>query len=183
MNQGKIVVRYSKAFFILSIEKNKLEKAFQDMTTVSTLLKEVPTVKLFLESPVVSISKKIEIVEKIFSTLIDTITLSFLKLIVENKRESFLIDISRFFIQLYRKNKGILEVTFTTATVADKAIKDRIIEIVTSAYRNNEIILNEMTDSSLIGGYVLSIDDQQYDASVSNQLKKIKQQLEQTSIK
>ena len=180
MNQGKIVVRYAKALFDLAVEKKSLDKVYNDILSVSAILKSMPGLKTILQRPVVPTSKKIEMAKSVF-TSVDKITMQFILLIINHNREAFLEDIARYFVQLYRQEKGIREVTVVTAIPIDAAVKENIKKLIKS--QSTEIILNEKVDPSIIGGYILKIDDKQYDASVTNSLKRIKRDLEETIIK
>jgi F-type H+-transporting ATPase subunit delta len=48
---------------------------------------------------------------------------------------------------------------------------------------NAKVELSQKVDQKLIGGFVLRVEDQQYDASLSTQLKKIREQLLHTELK
>ena len=54
-------------------------------------------------------------------------------------------------------------------------------ELIRKAY-DAEVELSSAVEEDVIGGFVLTIEDMQYDASVASNLKKIKKQLLQTSI-
>jgi F-type H+-transporting ATPase subunit delta len=180
MNDGKITVRYAKALFELSTEKKVQEKIYNDMLTVMAVLKGSPELKALLESPVVPVSKKVEITQKIFTSL-DKISLSYIRLMITNSREKFLESIARWFVQLYRKSKGIQEVTIQTAVQLDDTLKKQIKSTIKG--KHSEVMLDDMVNPAIIGGYILRLDDIQFDASVASKLKKIKQEMDNTSIK
>ena len=56
-----------------------------------------------------------------------------------------------------------------------------ISDLIRKAY-DSEVELSSSVDEDVIGGFVLTIEDMQYDASVASNLRKIKKQLLQTSI-
>ena len=58
-----------------------------------------------------------------------------------------------------------------------QAIRD----LIKNAY-DSDVELSSSVDEDVIGGFVLTIEDLQYDASVASSLKKLKKQLLQTSI-
>ena len=180
MNQGKIVVRYSKSLFELAVEKKVLDKVYQDMQTVADLLREVPALKTLLERPVISAAKKIEVARNVFASL-DKLTLSFIEYVIKKSREEFLSDITRYFMILYRQEKGIREAMITTAIPIDTAITENIKKIMKDM--NCEVMLTAKVDPSIIGGYILKIEDRQYDSSVVNNLSKIRTELGNTTIK
>ena len=63
MNDSKISVRYSRALFQSALEKNILDKVYQDMIFISEICK-IPEIKEFLHSPIIVPSKKKDIFHK-----------------------------------------------------------------------------------------------------------------------
>lgn len=175
MGQSRIPVRYAKAFFSLAKEKNMLDVFRKDMDIVKTIC-EAAVFKTILESPVISASKKEAIFSEIFKSIVNEKTLAFLNLILKNKREVYLPDIARDFDDLYRAEKGIKIVTFTTASAIDDTLRQHVVATV-KKYYNAEIELKEKVKEEIIGGFVLQIDDQRYDASISSKLEKIERTL------
>jgi F-type H+-transporting ATPase subunit delta len=182
MNQSAITVRYAKAFSLLANEKNLQETLKSDIELLYSVCNTSPDFIFLLESPIVKTSKKIELFTSIFSGKINEITLSFLKLIAENKRESHIPGICRNFLELIRKNQNIKSAVITTASkIDDNTIKK--IETLMSEQLNSKIELSNKIDFKIIGGIILRVEDMQYDASVATQLKKIKQTLLETDLK
>lgn len=173
MNQSKISVRYAKALFELALEKNKLDEIYKDITLLSQVLKENATFGLYLKSPVVKPSQKLQSVRAAFQGNINEMSLNFISLLIQNKRENHLEDIVRRFFDVYREFKGIKSATVTTAVTLDNSLKKRFQDLLSSAYKSG-IELQEHIEPSIIGGFILKVEDQQYDASVATGLKKMK---------
>ena len=175
MGQSRIPVRYAKAFFTLAKEKNMLDVFRKDMGVVKTSC-ETSAFKSVLESPVISTSKKEAIFSDIFKPYVNEKTMAFLNLILKNKREIYLPDVARDFDDLYRAEKNIKTVLFTTASSIDESLRKHVVDIV-KKYYTAEIELNEKINTDIIGGFVLQVDDQRYDASISSKLKKMERTL------
>ncbi|MDE5419840.1 ATP synthase F1 subunit delta [Labilibaculum sp. DW002] len=176
MNESKISVRYAKALFQLGKEKNVLDTIVTDMKLVDELCNTVKDFWLMVESPVIKTSQKRASMKQIFGDRINAITLNFLDLVVKNRREIYLKDISRNFLALCRKDQGILSATLTSATTIEEGSKENLSTLLSKAF-DSKIELEEVLDKDIIGGFVLRVDDQQLDASVSTQLNKIKREL------
>jgi F-type H+-transporting ATPase subunit delta len=125
---------------------------------------------------VVKTSQKRASMKQIFGDRINAITLNFLDLVVKNRREIYLKDISRNFLALCRKDQGILSATLTSATTIEEGSKENLSTLLSKSF-NSKIELEEVVDEEIIGGFVLRVEDQQLDASVSTQLNKIKREL------
>ncbi len=173
MNQSKIAVRYAKALFQLALEKNKLDLVNNDVVMINQALKDFGQFGLYLKSPVVKPSQKLALIREAFTGNIQDISLSFLGLLVQNKRENHLEDIIRRFFDVFRDYKGIKAALITTAVPLNDHVKKKFHALLSSIYKTS-IELQAAQDASIIGGFVLKVGDQQYDASVATGLKRIK---------
>lgn len=131
--------------------------------------------------PSIQVSVKRKLVQSIFEKYLCDISMAMVNLVIENKREVYLPGIARNFRDLYRKAKGIRKASLVTAQAVDTASINNIKELIAKSY-NSDVELSSAVDSDVIGGFVLTIEDMQYDASVAANLRKIKKQLLQTSI-
>ncbi|MBN1252757.1 MAG: ATP synthase F1 subunit delta [Bacteroidales bacterium] len=175
MNYSAIAVRYSKALFILADEKNVLAKVYDDMKLIHEICEAEHDFVRLLENPVVPFYEKTKIFENIFAKKINTLSLQFLKLITKNRRENYLKHMAFEYINLYKAKLGIKTVTLTSVELINENLKQEIKNIIEKQYKA-DVELIEKTDAELIGGFVLRIDDEQYDASVVNQLERIKRE-------
>lgn len=173
MNLSKISVRYAKALFDLALEKNKLEAVYADVLLVHQALKDHGQLSLYLKSPVVKPSQKQTLINQAFKDSINDISLNFLGLLIQNKREGHLEDIIRRFFDVYRKHKGIKSAIIATAVPLSDDVKSKFHALLSSIYKTG-IELEAIQNTSILGGFVLTVGDQQYDASVSTGLKRMK---------
>ena len=176
MNLSKISVRYSKALFLTSQEKNVLESVNDDMLLLYNTCLDIEEFNKLLENPIVSSSTKRKIIESVFSGNVHKITLSFLSLILKNNREAFLEDITRVFLDLFRKKMGFVSVSLTTAVSIDDDLRKKIIKLVNTAYKA-DVEMTESVNENILGGFKLQIEDKLLDASVSTSLNNIKREL------
>lgn len=177
-----IRVRYAKAFFQTAKEKNRLEEFKSDIEKVFDVCNTSPEFLLLLNSPVVKTSKKAALINQIFQGTIEPLTLSFLTLITNNKREQEIPGICRDFLQMVRKEKNIKTATLITAQSISKVASEKIKAIVEKEL-GATIELSNRVSPEIIGGIILRVDDKQYDSSVATQLKKIRQTLLESEIK
>ena len=175
MNDSKISIRYSRAIFQSALEKEILDKVYQDMILISEICKIAET-KDFLGSPIIVPSKKEAIFHKMLGGNVEEITLSLIDLIVKNGRESFIPAIARVFIHETKKFKGITESVLTTAVKVDDKVKKQITDLISEGFKT-KVELKETIDPEIIGGFILQIDDNYIDASIRNKLRKIKKEL------
>ena len=182
MDQSKINVRYAKAFFTLAKEKGLTLELRKDAGLIASVCETSSDFVLMLESPVVKTSQKAEALRRIFEGKVNVLSLNFLLLITQNKRENNIPGIFRHLDDLYRHEEGIKSAVVTTALPLNEAIVTQIQKILETEFKA-KVELSQKVDERLLGGFVIRVEDKQYDASLSTQLKKIREQLLHTELK
>ncbi|MBM3437468.1 MAG: ATP synthase F1 subunit delta [Bacteroidetes bacterium] len=175
MNEIKIADRYARALFDLALEKNILEKIYSDVLTVAEICRTNKDFILFLKTPVIKESKKVSVIQAIFENKLQEVMLAFLAIITRNRRESQIPVIARQFIEIYKSHKNIITAELTTAATLPEDLRKKIISIIKNATQC-EVDLQQKTDESIIGGFVLSFKDKQYDASILRQIQNLRQE-------
>jgi F-type H+-transporting ATPase subunit delta len=176
MNESKIAVRYAKALFELVKEDHALEVHQEEMVSLYQCIREIPELKMIIESPVIRASEKMKLFREAFGSSFSGTTMKFIDMVLEGRREEHLAGICRYFLDLIKKEKGIRSAELVTAFKADDKLKQSIIRLVSKRF-GGQVELHEKTDTSLIGGFILRVGDQQIDASISSKLEKIKNEL------
>ncbi len=176
MNESKISARYAKALLLLGKEQNKLEEIRANVESLSELINKTPEVRNLFEIPYIKPSLKLKLIDKLFRDAFNPVMVSFMALIVKNNRELYLPSILRVFIDLFKRDKNIKSVQLTTARPVTKKIRNIIKDYISREFDSN-IELSEKVDDRLIGGFILKIEDQQINASVSNHLNRIQKEL------
>jgi F-type H+-transporting ATPase subunit delta len=176
MNESKISVRYAKALLLLANEQNISKEIRDNAETLYDLIITTPELKDLLEIPIIKPSHKLKIINNSFKDAFNPLMLSFLALIIKNRRELYLSWILLVFIDLFKKDNRIRSAVLTTARPVSKKIRKTIKDYISKEFDHN-IEFSEKVNDKLIGGFILRIEDQQINASVSNHLNKIKKEL------
>lgn len=177
MNEIKIANRYAKALFDLTLEVSNLELVKSDMTLLQELCQSNRDFVSMLRSPVIRADKKASVIKEILSKHVQQFTLNFLLIITRNRREKLIPEISAQFVEIYKLYKNIITVEITTATQIDEQLRSKILTLLEK--RANALVdLNEKVDETIIGGFVLSYEDKQYDASILRQIKNLRREFD-----
>ncbi len=177
MSVGQVAVRYAKALFQSSRDQNVLDAVREDMEFLLEAVEQVHGILQLLESPIVDSARKSTVLIEVFKSHMSPLGLDFLRLVTAKKREEYLPGMAHYFIQLYKKEKGIMVATISSAVDLDKKNSDEIRQMVKTAFKS-EIELNKEVKEDLIGGFVLRVEDKQLDASVKGKLAHIKKELQ-----
>lgn len=175
MKSTKSASRYAKALLELCIEQNNVDQVAGDMKYLEEVHEDTKDFKILLNSPVINSDKKIAIFNEIFGQF-ETLTTSFINLITKNRREYMLPAIAYSFNAQLKAQRGIVPISIVSATALNKASRDLILAKVGAAV-NGKLEVTESIDESLIGGFIVNIDDKQIDASIASQFNNLKQRL------
>jgi F-type H+-transporting ATPase subunit delta len=169
--------RYAQALFDLSLEMKTLERVNEDMLLVKSVAVENPQFRRLLASPIIPPGKKSQIIKAIFERHLDRLSFRFLQLVVKKERELYLQFIAESFTNLYKKHKNIETVNLTTAQPINQKIRQEIIDLLVDK-THKKIELLEDIDQDLIGGFVLSLEDTKYDASLRKKISRLQKTFE-----
>jgi len=173
MSELTVASRYAKSLIDLAQEQNSLEAINNDMNFFLRTLKSSSQLKAVLANPIISHAKKLNILEAIFSSNVNKMSIGFFKLMINKGRGEVLYPTAQEFINQYNIIKHITKATVVSATPLSEANKNTLLAEVKAAV-GGEVILDAKTDPSLIGGFVLKVGDRQVDTSIAAGLKKLK---------
>lgn len=177
MKETKIANRYAKALFDLALEKELIDQVKVDMDLVISICGQNKDFKLMLQSPIIFTDKKEAILKELFEKNIQQMSYFFLLIITRKKREAILNLIAEQFVVIYKEYKNITEAQLSTAVEMDPKIKEQLIALLKDQTKG-EIELETIVEKDLIGGFVLNYDNKQFDASISKQIKNLKQEFD-----
>lgn len=173
MAQSRVSNRYAKALLNLAIEQKSLEACFNDMSLLNSACVKNKDLGLLLKSPIVNSDKKIEILNQIFKAKFSKISMAFISIITNKKRENLLAEIAEHFVSLYKAHNKITTASVVTAQPLDADLKKEFIKFIKKG-NNNEVELEEIVDEEIIGGAIIRMGDQQIDTSVIRTIKELR---------
>jgi len=165
--------RYSKALFELALELNQLDKVKQDMEVLAAVCRGSREFISAMRSPVIKADKKISVISALFKQRFTPLSFRFIELITRKGRGLYYQGIAEHFMDLYRHHHNILPVSLTTAATVDESIKQKISALL-HQHTNAQIELTEIVDPEIIGGFVLTFGDRQYDASLQRRIMQLR---------
>ncbi len=175
MNAGVVSMRYASALWEYAAGRGVEDEIYANMSQLMELLSNVKDFVVKLQNPTFDNKKKVSILCSAVNNPSEVYR-NFASLVVKQEREDLLIYIAHSYITLYRKKKNIVAVKLTTAIPLDEQLAQKIVSLVKQeGYSSVE--LQNIVDDSVIGGFILEVDSQRLDATLSSALKKIEKQL------
>ena len=176
IHSSKVAKRYAKALLDYSIEKHEEDNFFQEISSLVEVVLENPDLRALLHSPIVRMEIKHKVLQEVFSQRSAILNL-FIEILVENKRVSDLYDIAREYVIQYNRYKEKTTVYLTTAVELPERLKEQFVQTAIALSGRKNITLESKVEPQLIGGFILRIDDLQYNASIAHKLYGIREQL------
>ncbi|MCS7229563.1 MAG: F0F1 ATP synthase subunit delta [Candidatus Kryptonium sp.] len=174
----RVAKRYAKALIEIAEELKKLDRITQDVQLIDSVIKNSRELQLFLKSPIIKEDKKKQVIQEIFTdSRVDPVTLKFILLLIEKKREDLLQDIVKMYQDLYDEKMGVVTAEVITAVEVDESERKKIEKKILEMTQAKKVKAIYKIDPSIIGGIVIKIGDTVYDASIRRKIQLLREQL------
>ncbi|MCH5329098.1 MAG: F0F1 ATP synthase subunit delta [Coprobacter sp.] len=176
MNEGLVSRRYAKSLLKYAQDRRTAEQMYKKMKVLEESFVTHPDLEKSLHNPVLSVQDKENLLLAAVGTAAGEDFLRFIRLVIKNRRESFMRSIGLMYQKLYRELNHISLAQITTAVPVGGEILDKIKQLI-SRQAGQTVEYTYRIDPSIIGGFVLKIDSMQLDASVDKELKLLRLKL------
>jgi F-type H+-transporting ATPase subunit delta len=172
---SRAAIRYAKAILDTAHDKGVATEVNNDMLLIASTIGENAELTAFIQSPTTTTEVKQSALLEIFPG-IHEVTKSLFRLLFDNKRFEILGAIASEYNKLFEEMNGVETATVTTAIPMDADMEAKVLSKILT-FSNKKVVIENIVDPSIIGGFVLRIGDQQYNASVANRLNVLKREL------
>lgn len=173
MGSFRIANSYANSLMKLADEKQSFKVISSDADLINSALNGSKELRAVLKSPVIKQDVKLKILTEIFEKKISSDSMNFIKFVVNKNREEFLHDIYARFIELRDLRMGIINVKVISAVELTNVLQEQMQKEIETLTKKSAKI-NYDIDETLIGGFLVRINDRVYDASIKHQLKLLK---------
>jgi F-type H+-transporting ATPase subunit delta len=175
MRPSTIARRYAQAAFDVANEDGNVDQWITDLKTVCDRLESDANVSEYFRDPHAAVDEKVEAVDVVFPGLHPHVA-NLARELVSRQRVYLMPQVLGEFARMEREARGVADAYVTVArTVSDAQAKTIATELATALGKQVEVHLH--VDPSLLGGIVVRVGDQVYDASVANRLQRLRQEL------
>ena len=175
---GVISMRYAKALLAYADEKGTEDTVYEEAGILADSFSRIPELRQALDNPVLPAETKLKLIcEAAGGGKVSEELKRFVELVLEERREKFLQFMIMSYIDLYRKQKNISVGKITTVCPVAEEVVNRIRALVVEK-THGTVEFKTKIDPKLEGGFSLcKYGTYRLDASVANQIKRVKQQL------
>ncbi len=177
MNDGLIPNRYAKALFKQAADEGTQAQVYDQMKQLELSFATSPQLKEAAGNPFVALDQKEKVLLTAAGAAANGTAHRFFKLVIAKNRVTFLRAMALQYIKIYRRAAGIASVDIATAAPLQQGQLDEILAVVNKQLQGRTLETQVVVDANLIGGFTVNVDGQVLDASVKNELKKLRLKL------
>jgi ATP synthase F1 delta subunit len=166
---------YSDALFGAAMEQGKLDLMREQLGDFADALEAHRDLAVFFFSPYFSSREKKDGIDKVLQGP-DQSFVNFLKVLIDHHRMPVIFRIRRKFEALWREENRLLPVEVTSAVELDDEVARQIQERI-ERQTARTVELTRHVDDSILGGLVVRVSNMILDASIRNQLERLRRQV------
>lgn len=172
----RIVRRYAAALFQRAMSAGLVDAVESDLGLISYAFENSSELLDAIRSPIVNPDKKKAILRQLFGDRVSKITLDYLDLLVDQRREEAILQTETEYIALANVVRGVVEADVTTAVELSKDELARLSAKLKQVI-GKDVRLRTALEPEIIGGVVVKIGDRVIDGSLRSRLAELKEKL------
>lgn len=173
MSNYRIARRYAHALLDSAESVKQTEEVQADLDLVIAAMTVSREFTAVIKSPVIQSWRKKNVLRELFKDRISRVTMLFLDLLCNKRREALLPHVRRAYGTEFDRRNNRLRVTVTSAVPLGAGEQQKVTDTLTNRF-GKTIIADFADDASLLGGLRITVLDTVIDGSVRNQLLKLR---------
>lgn len=175
MNESLLAGRYAKALLTQAVEEGQDGVLYPILRHLAQTLRSAHDVKSVVGNPTLSEELRARFVVALAGGECPPLLARFVDLVFEHGREALLGEMSRAYVRLYRRHRGITYARVVSAHQIDEPTQRQLQELLGERF-GGQVELDVVRDEQLLGGFIIRVDGKQMDASIRGQLERIRNQ-------
>lgn len=172
-SKNKLATSYARAWFEAAREKGEEAGAWQDVKTLTAAVHENPRIVSLLRNPLWKAEAKKEALMEIGRSLaLRETSVRALTTVAENNRLSLLEEILSCFKTVYYREKGIVEVSVSTAMPLSAEQNGRLVAALEKRL-GKKVAVKYKTAPEILGGLLIEYGSTMFDDSLKGKLTKL----------
>ena len=169
MNAEGIGRNYAETLLLLARKGGDVEEWGELIDAISVGMREDHTLKTFLESPKLSASQKIEILEKALGRGVPPLFLRFLETVVNKRRQMLIPEIASEYRKLIDESENRVHANVTLAREPGEPERDALARQL-SRLLGKRVVPHITLNPAILGGVIVKVGDTVMDGSVRKRL-------------
>ncbi|MGK7938763.1 MAG: ATP synthase F1 subunit delta [Crocosphaera sp.] len=170
---SEIAEPYAQALMSLAESHDITRSIGEDCRSILELLEDSPELRGFISSPVMKNEDKRAVLKRVLGDDIHQYLRNFIMLLVDKGRVVFLEAICEQYLALLRKITNTVLAEVTASTELSDQQRRAVIDKIKSLTGAASVEIKTDNDPNLIGGVIIKVGSQVFDASLRGQLRRI----------
>jgi F-type H+-transporting ATPase subunit delta len=176
MNDGTLARRYAGALFEVARKMDLIDLVESDLGLVSWSLETMPRLQEVLQHPLIPPDGKKGIADNVFEGKVELVTLQFIKLLIDKRRETILSSVEAEYVRLANALRNTM-LAYVTSAVPLTDVEQAALQSKLEGFTGKNVKLELAEDPDLIGGLTVRIGDTIIDGSVKGYLNALRNRL------
>lgn len=168
-------IAYAEALYSLAIDENIADEIYSQMDAVKFAFTDNPELSKILDRPSSDKAERGALIDRCFKDA-NVYLVNCIKVMSKRRFTSHFPEMADEFMKLYRRENGIEIVNVITAVELSDLQRDNLKSAMESKL-GKKVVLNEIVDTSIVGGIVVRTESSQIDASIKTRLDCIEKQI------
>lgn len=164
---------YAKGLFKYAKENSCFDSVLSEMKNLYDIFQKNKDLFSFFKSK----KSKLRISQELFKNF-SKVSQIFIRLVIEQRRESHLSQIAKEYQRLYRLNLDILRIKIITSASIENSFCEKIIKKILRDKYRKKYMLKCQVHKEIIGGFFLYVENTSWDASVIGQISQVRRKLQ-----
>jgi len=178
MRDSTIARSYAEALLSLATKAKDLTGWGTMISDVADAITRDERLRLFLESPRVSVAQKNDVIGKAFQDRMPRLFVRFLQAVVRHRRHAIIPEIAVQYLALVDEIEGRVHAQVTVSREPNAKLEKTVIDRL-SKVLGKSVVPHFSVDETILGGTIIRIGDTVMDGSVRRKLARLRQRMMQ----
>lgn len=169
----EIAEPYAQALMSVAQSHSLTEQIGEDTRSLLELTEQSEDLRLLVGSPLIAADRKKAVIRQIIGEQVHPYTLNFVMLLTDRGRISLLPQVCQHYQTLLRRMNQAVLAEVTAAVELNDEQKEAIRQKVMATTQARQVELSVRVNPELLGGVVIKVGSQVFDASLRGQLRRI----------
>lgn len=170
---SEIVEPYAQALMSIAQSQDLVDRFSEDAAVLLETLGESDELNQFLGNPFMKPETKKAVLRQLASDRLHPVMQNFLQLLVDRGRSPFLTAICKQYQALVRQMRQIVLAEVTSSVELNDEQTEAVRQKVIALTGASQVELEKSIDSDILGGVIIRVGSQVFDASLRGQLRRL----------
>src|ERR671936_2556312 len=176
MRQSTIALNYAEALLVLARRAKDLRGWGTLIQSIADAMQRDHTLRLFLETPRIDASTKIEVLRRALSDRAPSSFVRFVESVVRHRRQMLIPEIAQQYMDLVDQAENRMHANVTVAQDADEKTRRLIADHLSQVF-NKTVVPHLSVDPAILGGVVVRVGDTVMDGSIRRRLSVLRHRM------